>query len=212
MENQEKQPGTHVVQSVRQPIAVPGAPVDQTQPIAKKTEKNIQKPDTKKRKIDWLLVLFGSLTLLALTIIGFVEWQRQQYIALQSKRETLVVSFPGETSVTQEQVEVLSSGFLDDKEIVTFIETVEQASTSFDEFEISFVSDVPEGKKAPLYLPVTFTMTGSFDEITRFLSSLLTSEYVIKVDGLELTSKDGFDSSATLLLTARVYVSNEYGK
>lgn len=206
MESQEKQPGTHVVQSVAQQID------QRQQPAQPEKIAQPQKPSLNKGSRDWLLLLFCVLTFLAVTAIGLVEWQRQQFADLRSKRESLVTSFPGETSVTQEQVDALSSGLLSEKDVVSFIETVEQARPSFDEFKINFVSDVPEGKKAPLYLPVTFTMTGSFADITTFISSLLESQYVIKVDGLELTSKDGFESSATLMLTARVYVVEDFGK
>ena len=207
MENLEKQPGTHVVQSVRQSA-------DQNQQSEKQPQKKVkpEQPTVRKRTINWWLGIFGILIVLTLTVIGFVEWQRRQFTDLQSQRESLVTNLPGETSVTQEQIDALSSGLLSEKDVVSFIETVEQASPSFDEFKISFVSDVPEGKKAPLYLPITFTMTGSFADITTFISSLLESQYVIKVDALELTSKDGFESSATLLLTARVYVADDFGK
>ena len=205
MENQEKQPNTHVVQLVHQPASMPVASVAQD----KQPEKS--SPHDKKQ-INWLLVLFSILTVFTLTAIGFVEWQRQQFTSLQSKHESLVTSLPGEKTVTQEQVAALGSGLLSEKDIVSFIETVEQASGSFNEFELRFVSDVPEGKKAPLYLPITFSMNGSYADIARFIRALLESQYLIKIEGLELTSKDGFVSSATLLLTARVYVADDAGK
>lgn len=207
MENTEKQPGTHVVQSVTKPSNQGAEGV-----TSSKAKTETPKKTLPKRHINWLLVSFGILTVLCLSAIGLVEWQRQQFANLQSQRETLVTGLPGETSVTQEQVAVLSSGLLSEEGIISFIETVEQVSGSFAEFEMNFITDVPEGTKVPLFLPVTFTMTGSYTDINNFITALLKSQYIIKVMSLELTSKDGFESSATAILTTRVYVSDDFTK
>jgi hypothetical protein len=152
-------------------------------------------------------VLCGVIILLVVV----TEWQRMHYNDYKVQRESIVSSQPGKTEVTQEQVNEFESGFLaKDEDVVKFIEIVGKPRDSFEKFDLNFISEIPEGKKSPQYLPVEFHMAGSYENLEGYLQALFNAPYVIGVKNLELVSDDGFQYMVTSRLTAQLYVSESY--
>jgi len=160
---------------------------------------------TSRHHIDWQLI-GGILTFItACVFVFFLEQERSSIItekeqqAQQAHDRSIAAAIPADSG------RLVDTAFLDESEVVSFIQTLEKTRSSFTGFDLSFTSDKPGGSK-PKYLTFEVLLAGPAQNIQAFVGSLLSSTYIIEVQTVELLSEDGFADTATLKLQGNLFI------
>jgi hypothetical protein len=167
---------------------------------AKKVNKFFLKPD-------WLFILACLIALSHVMLLVFVENEKNEFNALKEEDADRVYILQKASSVTQADVNTLEQAFLDEKSVVSFIQTLETSRPMFDEFTLAFTSDDPQGKD-PHYLPFTITASGGRATLISFLEKLLSSTYVIEASTITINEDLEDSTKATLDFTGNLYIKN----
>ncbi|MBI4130181.1 hypothetical protein HY468_02605 [Candidatus Roizmanbacteria bacterium] len=164
-----------------------------------------------KRPVNWWILLVVVCALLQGAFLFVIDGERRAYLSAKQKESDRIQLTQQTTFLSPAAIEKLEQSFLDEQGVINFIETMDRTRGAFDAFELTFTSDVPEGKTTPS-LSITIAAAGTPANAKKLLRSLLSSRYVIDAEQVALTSEDGFTAHAQLTITARLYVAEHYEK
>lgn len=205
-----------------QPVPVQNASVQTTQPVVptqipqptpQQPEKAPapQKPPTKLKKLfskpDWLFLLACLIAMGQVVVLVFLNSEKNEYNALKKEDADRVYVLQKASSVTQEDLDTLERAFLGEKEVVSFIQTLEAARPMFTEFNLAFTSDEPQGKDLH-YLPFSITAIGPRATVVSFVKKLLSSTYAIEGTTISFNEVDDDSTQLVLTFTGNLYIQN----
>jgi len=158
-------------------------------------------------KPDWL---FGIAVLIAIgqaLLLASLENEKNEYAILKAEDADRVYVVQKASSLTQQDLDILERAFLNEKDVISFIQTIETARPTFDEFNLEFTSDEPQGKDVH-YLPFSIAAVGAREVVTSFFERLLGSTYAIEVAAMSVKEVEGDPTKVTVLYTGNIYIQN----
>ena len=206
-------------QLVQAKAASAGTPPVQTQPSTQKQATSQPTPQAnsiknpKKNinkffmKPDWLFFVACAIAVLHVILLVSLENEKNEYNELKKEDADRVYILQKASSVTQEDLNTLELAFLDEKKVISFIQTLETSRPIFDEFTLAFTSDEPQGKDL-YYLPFSVTAVGGRGTLLSFINKLLSSTYVIEAVNISMEENDEDPTKTTMIFVGNLYIQN----
>jgi hypothetical protein len=188
-------PRTQAASSVSQ-----GQPQHQVKNVVPKKKRSFP-------KIDWLFILACVVVVVQVLLLVLINNGKQEYSVLKKADADQIYFLQKVTTVSQEDIQNLEKSFLNEDNVVLFVQTLEQSRTIFDSFELMFTSDVPLGKDIQ-YLTFEVTATGSKENIQIFMHKLLGSTYAVEAAQVDISVDKEDTTKWDLSLQGNIYLQN----
>lgn len=197
------------------PVSQPAAPVQanvttQRAPVTGQVTTQ-KKPKGKFGKLflkpDWLFILACLIAVGQVLLLVSLENEKNEYNELKKEDADRVYILQKASSVTQEDLDTLEKAFLSEKDVISFIQTLETSRPMFDEFVLEFTSDVPQGKDIH-YLPFTILAVGTRATILSFIDKLLGSTYAVEATTLSMKEETEDPTKVSVSFTGNLYIQN----
>ena len=178
---------------------------------AAQSQKLIVKPSQQKhpkKPVDWLFAAAVLLVLVCAALLYILDSKRNEYISAKKEDADRIQVIQNASTFSQVDIQKVESAFLNEQEIIEFIQKMEQTKVWFESFDLRFTSDIAQGKEIK-YLPFTLIIHGEKVKIDDFLTKLLNSTYVIEPEQLEIVKDKEIETNENITLTGRLYVSEK---
>lgn len=195
------------------PVKPPQPTQQQPQPVTPQTVVTQApvpiKPVRKRRfsvHVSWLLVLFTLVVGAQIALLILVRNERNHYKTLKKEDADRVYLLQKTTAVSQDDIDELERAFLNEDEVIMFIQRLEKVRPLFSTFELRFTSDKAEGKDV-LYLPFDLVITGQEQDVKMFLEKLLESTFAIEIKKFDMSRDQKTPSDVTLAVEGNIYIA-----
>ena len=188
-----------------QPSSVSNQPLIPQQPSAAR----VQKPEGKFAKLfhkpDWLFLGACVIVVCLAMLLASLENAKNEYVDLKKEDADRIYVVQKASSLTQKDIDVLEHAFLNEKDVISFIQTIETASPTFDEFSLTFTSDEPQGKD-PKFLSFSIVAVGEHQTLMSFFEKLLGSTYAIEAEAISMKELEEDPTKITAIFSGNIYI------